>query len=101
VYKNNVSACYKPKVRAVSRIYITLENVFISCNGIKQSLLSCSRVCSVQLEVFFSLYGFPNNNFIVITAGKIMVSLMNFYIDLTLFSEFKSAWSVIIEYLNC
>lgn len=36
VYKNNMSACYKPEVNAVSHIYITLESLFMSCNGIKQ-----------------------------------------------------------------
>ena len=35
VYKNTMTACYKPEVNAVSHIYITLENLFMSCNGIK------------------------------------------------------------------
>lgn len=36
-----MSACYKPEVNAVSYIYTTLENLFMSCNGKKQySLLS-------------------------------------------------------------
>ena len=36
VYKNTMSVCYKPELNAVSHIYTTLENLFMSCNGIKQ-----------------------------------------------------------------
>ena len=46
-YKNTMSACYKPEVNAVSDIYNTLENLFMSCNG------KNNRAYSVELEVFF------------------------------------------------
>jgi len=36
VYKNTMSVCYKPELNAVSHIYATLENLFMSSNGTEQ-----------------------------------------------------------------